>query len=506
MYFISRNKRWGAIGIFLFIALVCYIGPARIAGAAQKAYNRLMLLTLVLDKIERFYVDEKNPDALIESAIQGMLSALDPHTIFLSSEEYSAYKSRYQGYQGIGVKYSVLRDRLLVISVVPNSPAADQGIHPGDRITRIAGKKIEYLEPEDITRLLQESTVRLEIKHKGEARARDLVLPKRISPPITVPCAFMVSDTIGFIKIDHFSDGTPAELDQAFSQLQSSVPVGLIIDLRDNGGGSFNAAIKVVDRFLPAGKLIAYTRGRGPGANMQYFSTASTKLPYIPLIVLVNGSSASDAEIVAGAVQDWDRGLIIGQSTYGKALVQTEYAFQDGSALLLTTARFFTPLGRSLQKNDGGDTASPVFRTPQGRTVRGGGSIIPDITLSPQQELLSVALQNLVSSNENYFADFADHYYSKNPQWEKDRVYFVRSFKVSDDMLRDFLILLRRSGARFTLQDFSENKEHLQLLIKREIAALYWGEEARNMVNILADQEVIESCKYLPQAKELLFP
>ena len=507
------GKSWVAALIAALI-LILYIGPNRIARAGQKAYNRLMLLTMVLDKIERYYVEEKDPNVLMESAIRGMIASLDPHTIYLTPAEYSAFKTRYQGYQGIGLKYSRLQDRLLVISVMPNSPASEKGLRPGDKIVRIASKKVEFLGTDNIASLLQEAIVRLEIEREGFQEPFSIALPKRTIPPVTIPCVCMLNDSTAYIKIDHFSDGTPEELDQAFSRLAIDTPSYLVLDLRDNGGGSFIAGIKVADRFLHAGKMIAYTRGRGPGANMQYFATTGDKIPMWPLVLLVNNGSASDAEIVAGAIQDWDRGLIIGQSTYGKALVQTEYAFQDGSALLLTTARFLTPLGRSLQKNEPSESrneparqvndAGSTYRTPLGRIVHGGGSIVPDIDLPEETAPLSTALQSLITAEQNYFAEFADQYFSSHPELGKNKEFFINRFQVSDDMLRDFLIILRHSGAKFTLQDFGENKMQLQFLIKREIAALFWGEEARYTINILADPEVIECGKYLKQAQNLL--
>ncbi len=406
-------------------------------------------------------------------------------------------------------------DRLLVSAVAAHSPASEEGIRIGDKITRIAGKKIEYLEPEDIPRLLQQPTVRLEIEAAGETSLREVILPKRTIPPVTIPCAFMLNDSTAYIKIERFSQGTPDEFDQAVAQWRPAQPSYLILDLRDNGGGDLNAAIKVVDRFLPPGRLIAYTRGRGPGSNMQYFATNGKKFPNIPLIVLVNKASASDAEIVAGALQDWDRALIVGQPTYGKALVQTEFPFQDGSALLLTTARFFTPLGRSLEKNSTpSDLSEPThqstesvssYRTPKGRMIKGGGSIIPDIIL-PEKESLAAKLQSLLNTEENYFISYAVQYYDSHPAWGKNKEQFVHYFQVSDDMLRDFMVLLRRAGKRFTLQDFAEHKEELQWLIKREIGALFWGEEARYMVNVTIDSEVNESSRYLRQAKNLLYP
>ncbi len=496
------------------VVSLLYPGPARIARGAQQAYNKVMVLTMLLDKIERFYVEPQDPNLLIDHAIHGILSALDPYSTYLTAEEFKDYKSAYQGYQGIGLTYDQLPEKLLVTATVAGGPAAQAGIRPGDKIVRIGGKLVHFLSEADLRRQLQESVVRLDIEREGIRDPIPFAIPKQVITPQTISTAFMLNDSVTFIKIDRFTENTPNQLDQAFSRLRTVAPRYLIVDLRDNGGGDLQAGIKVADRFLSAGKIIAYTKGRGPGANMEFTSSPDNKLPRLPVILLVNGQSASDAEIVAGALQDWERALVVGQPTFGKALVQSEFPFQDGSALLLTTARFFTPLGRSLYRVSGSGrdhsdlrtsaNSAAYVRTPSGRLLPAGGTIVPDVILAEDTLRYSSALRKVLAAEENPLAVFCETYAAAHPEWSKQRDRFIHQFQVPESLLRDFQTTARQMGAKLSNTDLQQNRDALRLLIKREVAAMIWGEEARAMVTILADAQVQGCNLYWARASELL--
>ncbi len=508
-----RKKKTAALtagGLVVIAAL--WIGPARIIHAAQSTYNKMMVLTMVLDKIERFYVDDRKPDELIDSAIDGILGALDPHSIYLTPDEFTEYKGTFLGYQGIGLKYNRLPEKLLVAAVMPGSPAAEEGIRPGDKIMRISGKMTQFVDDAELSALLREPVVRLEIEREGVRELIPFAINKRAVVPQTVSSAFMLNDSVAFIKLERFIQTTPAEFDQAWSRLRAAKPAALILDLRDNLGGDLQAGVKIADRFLPAGRMITYTTGRGPGANMEFRAGAENKLPALPVIVLINGGSASDAEIVAGALQDWDRALIAGRPSFGKALVQSEFTFPDGSAMLLTTARFYTPLGRSLfragqtrpqssGRSSGKEGAS--LRTPGGRLMTATGTIVPDVELPGDSLNYSPALRRLLAARENPLAIFSETYAAAHPELARDREGFIRNFEPPESLLRDLQQQARRMGVNFSAQDLSRNRDGVRLLLKREIAAMMWGEEARTRITLLADAQV-QGCSALwRQARQL---
>ena len=492
------------------------VGPQNIIRAAQQVYNKWMILTLIVDKIERFYVDEKNPDELIQNAIEGILSGLDPHSVYLTAEEYARWKKNYQEYRGLGLKYNRIDNALVVVSLFEDGPAARSGICIGDKILKIEGKEAAELKDVEIQELLcrgDSAAVRLLVQQEDNP-PRVIDVPCEKITIESIPCSFMLDDSTGYIKIAHFVESTPTELDLAFAQLRSAGMTRLLLDLRDNGGGALQAGIDVADRFIDGGKLIAFTKGRSPAANAQYIATDKNTLPYVPLVLLVNGATASDAEIVAGAIQDWDRGIIVGQTTFGKALVQMEYLFQDGSALLLTTARYYTPLGRLIQRSyyasgqgeaetEAGENLGKKYVTPAGRVVYGAGGITPDFVLSGYETEFPDAFRHLYFHRKHFFFKFADQFVRTHElQWD-NLTAFAREFTVSDSLLYEFYKSVVKSGYRFSRADFRACKKQIRFALKKEIAGRLWGEEGRYVINVLSDAEVKKSVDYFGAARNL---
>ncbi len=510
---------------FLLLLVIFAIGPKRIIFAGQQAYNRWMILTLILDKIERFYVEERNPDGLVEDAIQGMLSGLDPHSVYLPAEDYAEWQKKYQGFHGIGLKYNIIGNKLVVVSLFEDGPALAAGIQLGDRIIEIEGRDVSKLKNEQIGALLigpLDSGISLVIERTNVKESMHFEIPRKPILIESIPCAFMFNDTTGFIKVAQFSESTPTELDLAFAQLREQGMAQLLLDLRDNSGGPFRAGIEVADRFIPGGKLLLFTKGRTPSSTEQFISSESNTLPMLPLIVMVNEASASDAEIVAGVIQDWDRGILVGRTTYGKALVQTEYPFQDGSALLLTTARYYTPLGRLIQREyslNGSrqEKSRPEksvqnlnskdrkgFTTPKGRILTAEGGISPDIILKQEETSFSEAFKRLYFAKAAYFYTFAADYVKSHPELRGEISIFVDDFQVTGPILNEFFQSIVTSGFRFSLQDMHENSDQIKLAIKREIAGNIWGEMGRHIVSASGDSEIIEAVKHFAEAKQLI--
>ncbi|RMD96458.1 MAG: PDZ domain-containing protein, partial [Calditrichaeota bacterium] len=332
-------KKYIIIAPIAFAVVYAAIHPTKVLSSAQELYNKWMVLTMILDKVERFYVDERDPDELLRNAIDGMLSGLDPHSVYISEEQYKAFSKAYEGYFGVGIKYNIIGNQFVVTNVMENGPAAIAGVRVGDRLIKLEGVPISELRAQQIEQILigsEDKAVTLQVARPNIDELVTFELPKRKIEHKSVPVALMLDEQTGYIKISNFTESTPAEFDAEYAQLKQHGMKRLVLDLRNNGGGAFDAGVAIADRFLSGGKMIVFTKGRALRSSQQYIATSSRTVPRDPLIVLVNEATASDAEIVAGAIQDWDRGLIVGRRTFGKALVQTEFPFQDGSILLLT--------------------------------------------------------------------------------------------------------------------------------------------------------------------------
>ena len=509
--------------LVLFLIISLFIGlkmPQQIALGAQKVYNKWMILTMILDKIERHYMDDTDADELLINAINGMLAGLDPYSVYLTPDEYRNRQSKHLGFIGLGLKVKYLNDNYVIVSVMDNSPAFLAGLYVSDSILEIDGKTIKNLKIDQVQALLQgpENTkVNILISRTGLQEPQSFTLNRKYITIKSIPCSFMIDETTGYIKLTHFGESTPRELDEAFKLLQRKAMNKLLLDLRGNSGGAFKSGVDVADRFISGGKLLVFTRGKNKQATEKYIATPGHTLPAIPLIVLVNGGTASVAEIVAGAIQDWDRGLLLGNTTYGKALVQTEFPFQDGSALLLTTAKYYTPLGRMIQRdfhNDvkktgkGTSRAAPKtgkwseFKTAKGRIVYEGNGLRPDIFLKENKNILSQVVYKLYA--KNLFFCFAENYVQEHPGLNEDADSYFADFMISESILNEFLAFVKNSGFMISANDVKKNKPQLKRAIKQEIAFIIWGIEGAIHVAAQADPQIKESINYFDKAKSLL--
>ncbi|MBN2001586.1 S41 family peptidase [candidate division KSB1 bacterium] len=496
------------LGAALFISVI-FFSWNRVSFAAKQALNKWMILTMIIDKIERFYVDEKDTDALFEYAVNGILNGLDPYSRYLRNDEYNEWKKRYQGYYGVGISYELIDGDPVVISLAENSPAQLQGIELGDHIVQIGGISVKNKSHNEIQELLvgpQASLVELKIKRTRQSDAQVYRLYRQQIQVASIPCAYMLRKDIGYINILHFTESTPTELDIAFTKLSGDGMNKLVLDLRNNTGGALEAGIAVADRFLTAGKLIVSTKGRSSKSTEQYIATKENTLSEIPLVILVNGNTASDAEIVAGAIQDWDRGLIVGTKTYGKALVQSEFQFQDGSVLLLTTARYYTPLGRLIQSEfpDSETSKSVVvkkFKTRKGRIVTGGGGISPDILIADTE--VDETFQNFYLTNRYLFYSYADQFVRDSSLTDINFDDYIQHFLVTENMLSDFYHFAKDAGS-FSNRFMDQDKKLTSFALKKEIAGRLWGEKGRFILSAFYDHQVNRSMDFFNQAEKLL--
>jgi carboxyl-terminal processing protease len=378
----------------------------------------------VIDLVNQKYVDPVNMDSLSDEAIEGMLAHLDPHSIFIPAMDLGEINEDLEGnFEGIGVEFQILDDTVNVTSVLANGPSAKAGLAVGDKFIKVndsivAGNGISSDRIKKLLRGPGASTVTATIMRGNTSKA--FTIARGSIPLLSLDAAYMIDKTTGYIRINKFSETTHAEFVDALMRLQQQGLKKLILDLRDNGGGILQEAVDIADDFLDGDKLIVYTQGLH-SQKTEYRCLRDGLFEKGKLILLVDERTASASEILTGALQDWDRATIIGRRTFGKGLVQEQYPLSDGSALRLTIARYYTPIGRSIQKpynkdnhdsyneelfkrfHDGevlhGDTSSshagPAYKTKGGRTVYGGGGITPDIFVPFDTNTISKSLTSL---------------------------------------------------------------------------------------------------------------
>ncbi|HYE54833.1 MAG TPA: S41 family peptidase, partial [Chitinophagaceae bacterium] len=453
----------------------------------------------VLDLINKNYVDSVNTDTLGNDAIQEMLTHLDPHSVYIPASILQEVNEDLEGnFEGIGVEFQIISDTVHVVNVLPEGPSDEAGIKIGDRFLKVGDSAVANTEitTDKIKKLLRGpggSQVRVSMLRNGQQQQFTI---KRGTIPIpSLDAAYMIEPGIGYIKLNKFSETTFDEFMQALKELKKNTLSGLILDLRGNGGGILQEAVMVADEFLDGDKLIVYTQGdKAPkevfrGQRPGLFESGK-------LAILIDEGSASASEVVAGAIQDWDRGTIVGRRSFGKGLVQQQYQLSDGSGLRLTVSRYYTPLGRSIQKpyarnsdeyneevyerfhngevwKDSVKTPQgPVFTTKGGRKVYGGGGISPDVFVALDTSIFQRSLAELYDSNT--IAIFPYRYYLRHQdelRQYKDPLDFARRFNDMEGIWNE----LMNSWYKHTLSDVNPaEKQYLLNRLRANIARQLW--------------------------------
>ncbi len=451
----------------------------------------------VLGYITRDWVDTVNVETLEEDAIVQVLEKLDPHSQYIPAKEFEQVNEYLEGnFEGIGVQFRIEKDTAMVITPIAGGPSEKVGIKAGDRIVLVDGDTIvgKDISNDDIMKRLKgpkNTKVNVGIFRRGEAQLLDFTITRGVIPTYSLDIAYMVDESVGYIKLNKFSATTFDEFNAAIDDLKSQGMTSLILDLRNNSGGYLQAAIGISDEFLPDQQLIVYTEGKNRPRNYAY-STKRGNLEKEPVIVLIDEGSASASEIVAGAIQDNDRGTIMGRRSFGKGLVQEQINLLDGSAIRLTTARYYTPTGRSIQKpyTNGREDYykefherfvngevfhadsihfddSLKFVTPGGKVVYGGGGIMPDIYIPIRTGQQLAYYSRLVGSGLIY--DFAFEYtdanraaLSKYTDYKK----FTSDFRVTANMFNDLIAFAEKEGLAKDAAGLEAMSEDIKILLK----------------------------------------
>jgi carboxyl-terminal processing protease len=467
-------------------------------------------ISYTMSLIESLYVDPVSADSLAEIAIPLILRELDPHSVYIPAAELAETNEPLEGnFDGIGVMFNMLTDTVVVLNVIPLGPSDKAGVQNGDRIVRIddslvAGRKIRQ---DDIVKRLRGArgtTVTLGIERSGNQQLVPIVVERGVIPIKAIDAAFMIRPGVGFVKLSTFSRVSFVELQRALSELTKQGMESLIFDLRGNGGGYLDQAIAIANMFLPADELIVYTEDRN-GHQIKEFSNGNGSFTTLPLVMLIDEGSASSSEILAGAIQDNDRGTIVGRRSFGKGLVQREIQYPDGAALRLTVARYYTPAGRSIQKpyDKGADeyhmdianrfyhsemfSADSIrqqdtvrYFTRAGRVVYGGGGIMPDHFVSIDTLGYTAYLDRVSDLNLIYrfTLDWGDRH--------RERMNSIASvadldamFAAAPDLVNDFVSYAARNGVHPDYKDIAISRRvieaQLRALIGRNTALDYTG-------------------------------
>lgn len=458
----------------------------------------------VLDLVKGRYVDDVNTDSLRESAIDEMLSHLDPHSLYIPAKELSAVNEDLAGkFEGIGVEFNIFEDTVHIITVLKDGPSDRAGLKAGDQLVAVEGKSIagKKISSDDVKALLKgpsKSTVKVAIR-RGTT-IKDFSIQRGFIPLYALDASYMLDSSSGYIRINKFSETTYEEFMEALEKLQARGMKQLVLDLRDNGGGILNEAVEMADEFLSGDKLIVYTEGKH-NPRREYKCRRRGLFETGTLILLMNEGSASASEVLAGALQDWDRAIVVGRRSFGKGLVQEQYSLSDGAALRLTVARYYTPLGRSIQKSyDNGrdvyrneigqrihdgmngvkDTAqvsAKTYKTMEGKILYDGGGITPDEVISIDTTGSMVLLSGLYAKNT--LGRFVYRYYvAHNDQFQSFQKPsdFARSFKVTEPVFQDFLSFARKDS--ISLQSLSgRDRLFLEQRLKSLFARQLWRTE-----------------------------
>ncbi|HSK78176.1 MAG TPA: S41 family peptidase [Thermoanaerobaculia bacterium] len=516
-----RSWRNAAIALFILaLALGGLLGD-RLLAVTDEARDSLRLYTELINVAHERYGAEVSYKDLVYSSVNGMLRTLDPHTAFLSPEAYEGMREKQQtSFYGLGILVGVRNGQLTVISPLEGTPASRMGIQAGDVISTIEGESTDTLTLDEAVGKLKGpkgTQVKITIVRRGLDEPLAMSVTRAEIPQTTVRQSYMLNPTTGYILITEFSRGTGREVADAIDKLRKDGMKQLVVDVRNNGGGLLDQAIEVADQFLPKESVIVQTKGRTRDSFQSYKASGKYPALDVPVVVLVNEGTASASEILAGALQDHDRGMIVGTPSWGKGLVQTVYNLSYGAGLALTTAKYYTPSGRLIQRDytsyfdyythaDAGSpelTGKPVnedeiFHTDLGRKVYGGGGITPDVLIKEQE--LSQFEQFLLSRNA--YLNFALDYAKRNKitaNWKPDQAKIIEE-------LREWLVKEKFATAEQVAEGLAqqEARDGSMLQIRAELLTTVAGQEARHRTLSEGDTQLQQALGLFDQAATLL--
>lgn len=533
-------KKRFSIPLIATVFFVAFIGGTQVNYliSGDNIYEQLSKFKDVLSLTEKYYVEDVDTKKLTENAITGLLNELDPHSVYIKPQQMQRVTEDFQGrFEGIGVEFSIVNDTITVVQPIGGGPSAILGIMSNDKIVKIDGKSSIGFNNEQVMKGLKGpkgTKVSVSIARVGANELLEFEIVRDIIPLYSVEASTMLNDKVGYIIVSRFAETTNKEMISALEKLKGLGMKQLILDLRPNPGGYLDQAVKMTDLFLDADakgapRKVVYTQSRRTEFNEEYFAYTNSEYEKIPLIILLSNGSASASEIVSGAIQDWDRGLIVGETSFGKGLVQKQFPLSDGSALRLTISRYYTPSGRLIQrsydnkdkyqeeaftrneeegeniehKESTSDSSRPKFKTSKGRIILGGGGITPDFIVKPG----NITKYSVQLNRRNIFYEFIAGYLTRNDgkiknTYKSDFQLFSKNFVIDEGMMDEFITFTKGKKIEFVEEDYKKDKEYIQARLKAYIARNYWSNEGWYSVLLGIDNQIKKAISLFPEAEK----
>ncbi|MFH1852956.1 MAG: S41 family peptidase [Candidatus Neomarinimicrobiota bacterium] len=523
--------------LILLLVLTFFVGLLPVGhfvySKDQSVYQTMRTNMAVLNQIIRIvnelYFEPVDWDDLWGGIFQGLMDKLDPHSVYIPPKEQEELSELFHGkFQGIGIEFDILHGYITVIAPVAGSPSENVGLQPGDQIVAIDGADAFQITREEVFRKLRGpkgSRVDISVRRIGIEEPFEVTIIRDDIPIYSILAASMLDKKTGYILLARFSATTIDELRQSIDKLERQGMQRLILDLRNNGGGYLEQAAEVANMFITSADTLVYTAGKRRDFSQVFLSDPAKGRDDFPLIVLINRGSASASEIVAGAVQDLDRGLVVGETSFGKGLVQRELTLDNGAAVRVTIARYYTPSGRLIQrpyengnvhdyysdfweadreaKIDSLQELRPKYLTRADRTVYGGGGITPDVHI-PWVFDLAAENRAIITSPKRPFFNWGANYYNERKPELGDYWSFLNNWTISDADYADFLGYLKQEEIAFDSAAVENDKVYFKNLLKAEIAGAHWGRDEEFGVRRLLDNQVVEALNHFDQAGSFL--
>ena len=519
-------------------------------------YQQIKKFQDILVTVDKNYVETVDTQKLVEAAIRGMLEELDPHSVYISADEMKRVDEDFQGsFEGIGVEFDIINDTITIVSPIPGGPSEALGILSGDKIVKIDSVNAVGISRADVPKKLKGpkgTQVAVDIVRSGSKELLHFNITRDKIPLISVYGSFLIDGSdIGVVQVNRFSATTHKEMMEALADLRAKGMKKLVLDLRDNPGGYLNQAYLMADEFIRGGDTIVYTKGRRPEFDEVYIAAGGGEYEDIPLVVLINAGSASASEIVSGAIQDLDRGLIVGTTSFGKGLVQRQFKSFDGSAYRLTISKYYTPSGRCIQRsfkdkdeyrhlagrlelkegsyiedaikkihdqvanfNIGKEPSKdkdyirfdslPLYHTRSNRLVFGGGGITPDYII--KRDSINKLSRDIWS--KNMFFEFANNYIHGKGNFIKDKyqinyLFYIRNFEVNDDIINDFKKLAEAKGVLWDNDLYKQDQDFIKIAIKATIARILWNDNRSYQIYASLDNQLSKAIELFPEAVKI---